>query len=138
MPQSTFEAGTAVRLDVIVRNLSDEADLIPKVDGHAEDYLHIEVRAQDGKQLERIDRQTLLRNGKTYSFPKRGWGSRKLETIKPNDESRNYLVLSNLFDLCKPGTYSVSAKAELQKPYSGPEIKWVETAAEEIEFVVKR
>jgi hypothetical protein len=138
MPQSTFEAGTAVKLDVIVRNLSDELDLIPKVDGHAEDYLHIEVRASDGKQLERIDRQTLSKNAKTYSFPKRGWGSRKLETIKPHDESRNYLVLSALFDLSMPGAYSVSAKADLQRPNSGPEIKWVETAAEKIQFVVKR
>jgi len=78
-----------------------------------------------------------FKNGKTYSFPKRGWGSRQFETIKPNDESRNYLVLSDLFDLSKPGAYSISAKAELQKPYSGPEIKFVETAAEKIDFVVK-
>jgi hypothetical protein len=45
----------------------------------------------------------------------------------------------NLFeaDLAAPalGCY-VSAKASLQKPYSGLDIEWVETAADEVVFAV--
>lgn len=133
LPRSTF----AVRLDVILRNLSAEDVLVPKIDGHAEDYLHIKVRDSDGKQLLRIDRRTFVKNGKSYSFPKRGWGSRKLETIKPNGPSHDYLVLSDLFELSKPGAYTISAKAGLQRPYPGPEIKWVETVADEIGFAIR-
>jgi hypothetical protein len=133
--------GVPVTLNVVIKNVSN-VDLrllkeSPNSDGHAEDYLHLEVRDADGKLLPRIDvTSRVMKNGKNFSLPKRGWGSRKGASITPHGELRDYLILSDLFDLSKPGAYSVSAQGVLQKPYSGPEIKWVETAAEKIDFAV--
>ena len=140
LAQPASEAGAQVRLEIVLKNMSSEELSIPKEpgnEGHAEDYLSIQVRDSEGLALERIDRQTFVKNGKAYSFPKRGWGSHKSSSIEPGDESHDFLVLSDLFNLSKPGSYTVSAKAELRRPYSGPEIKWAQTPAVKINFAVK-
>lgn len=141
MPQSEFTVGTAVRLDVIVKNSMTEDLHVWKVSpdayGMAEAYIGVEVRDADGKSLPRADGQTIVRNGKKYVSPK-SWLTRKGVYIKPNQELHDFLVLSNLFDLSMPGTYTVSAKADFEKPNSGAEIKLIVAESSKIHFAVKQ
>ncbi|HEX5235288.1 MAG TPA: hypothetical protein VFW25_08165 [Silvibacterium sp.] len=140
MPNSTYQLGKPIRLDIILKNLSSERLHIDKAserNGRAEAYISAEVRDSSGRPLPRTDGLTFVKNGKKYTIGK-PWLSRWGIDLEPNQESQDFLVLSNLFDLGRPGNYIVSAKAEIRAPDSGPEIKWIEAASNTIEFTVKR
>jgi len=140
LPLSEFEAGTPIRLDVIVRNSTSEDFHVwkasPEVDGQAEAYVLPKVLDAHGKSLSRIDGITVVRNGKKYSIG-RQWLKRRGAILKPAEELHDFLILSNLFDLTKPGTYVVSAVGEITRPDPGPEIKWIAAQSNEITFIVK-
>ena len=76
---------------------------------------------------------------------RKSWLTRKGIIIAPKHELRDFLVLSSLFDLNKPGTYSVSAileipgSAELMSPKAapGPEPKFIEIESNKINFAVR-
>jgi hypothetical protein len=140
MPEPEFKAGTVIRIDVIVKNLSAKDLRIwktePQVDGQAEAYLSIHVRDSEGKPLSRIDGLTIEKNGKDYTIEKR-WLTRKGTILIPNHELHDFLLLSSLFDLSKPAIYVVSAEADIPKPYSGPEIKWIVTESNNVTFAIK-
>ena len=141
MPESEFPVGTAIRLDVIVRNSMTKDLHVWKVsrdaDGQAEAYITVKVRDSAGKSLPRVDGQKIVKNGKEYVLPKI-WLTRKGAYVNPDQELHDYIVLSRLFDLGKPGIYTVSAKADFEAPDSGPEIKWIAAESKEISFAVKR
>jgi hypothetical protein len=94
MPEPEFKAGTVIRLDVIVKNLSAKDLRIwktePQVDGHAEAYLSIHVRDSEGRPLSRIDDVTIEKNGKDYTIEKR-WLTRKGTILIPNHELDDFL-----------------------------------------------
>ena len=50
----------------------------------------------------------------------------------------DFLLLSSLFDLSKPGIYVVSAGADIPKPYSGPEIKWIVAESNNATFAKRK
>ena len=106
-------------------------------DGQAEAYISLEVRDSSGRLLPRTDGQTFVKNGKKYTIGKI-WLSRWGVNLGPNQGLQDFLVLSNIFDLSKPGNYTVSAKAEIRAPDSGPEIKWIEAASNRIELILVR
>lgn len=141
VPKSEFRAGSAIRLDVNIRNSSTEDLRIwktsPTTDGLAEAYLSIKVRDTDGKYLPRVDGATIMKSGKKYVIEER-WLTRKGVTVLPNQNLHDFLILSTLFDLSRPGTYSVSAEADIPKPNSGPEIKWIVAHSNEVTFTVKQ
>ncbi len=140
MPESSSATGAPIRLNVIVKNISTEDLRIwktsPNADGLAEAYINVEVRDPEGKSPPRIDGVPIVKNGKKYMMAK-SWLTRKGVTVKPNHELHDFLLLSSLFDLRKPGTYTVSAKTDIPEPYSGPEAKWIEVASNKISFTVK-
>jgi hypothetical protein len=141
VPESEFTVGTAIRLDVAVRNSMTEDLHVWKVSpdnvGLAEAYIDVEIRDSEGKSLPRADGQTVVMNGKKYVFPK-SWMTRKGAYVKPNQELRDYILLSKVFDLSKPGTYTVSAKASFDSRDSGPEIKWIVAESNKVTFAVKQ
>ena len=141
LPESGFPVGTLIRLNVIVKNLSTEDLRVwkasPQVNGQAEAYISVEVRDSEGKSLPRTDGLTIVKNGKKYVIGKR-WLTRKGVVLEPNQELHDFLLLSSLFDLSKPGTYTVSARADIPAPYSGPEIKWITAMSNKISFSLKR
>jgi hypothetical protein len=141
MPESRFTAGNPIMLDVIVKNLSTEnldvwkAD--PIVDGEAEAYTFVEVRDAEGKVLPRIDGTTItLRDGRRYMRPK-SWLTRKGATIKRHEELHDFLVLSNLFDLSKPGTYTASVSTDVEDR-SGTEVKRARAVSNKVSFSVEQ
>jgi hypothetical protein len=141
LPASSFTEGTSIKLDVMVKNISkDELNVwkaSPQVDGEAEAYVDVEVRDSAGKALSRIDGVTIVRNGKKYTFPK-SWFTRKGASIAPGRVSRDFVLLNNLFDLSKPGSYVVSAKMEDAWPNSGPEMKLWEADSNQIRFKIRQ
>ena len=140
-PKSSYLIGMPIRLDITLKNISGETLHIDKVsehdDGQAEAYISIEVRNSSGRPLPRTDGLTFIKNGKKYTIGKR-WLRRSGVDLGPNQELRDFLILSKLFDLRQPGDYTISAKAEIRAPDSGPEIKWIEAASNTIEFTVQR
>jgi hypothetical protein len=138
---SSFTKGTPIKLDVVVKNISKKEVNVwkasPQVDGEAEAYVHVEVRDSAGKALFRIDGVTIVRNGKKYTFPK-PWNTRKGVSVAPRRTLRDFLLLSNLFDLSKPGLYIVSAKLEDAWPDSGPEMKLWDADSNQIRFKIKQ
>ena len=139
MPQSGFAVGAVIRLDVIVKNSMTEDLLVwkvsPDADGLAEAYIGVVVRDADGKSLPRKDRHTVVHDGETYTFPK-SWFTRKGAFIKPNHELHDFLLLSRLFDLNKPGTYSVSAVLETPVPNTGPNPELIKAESNKLTFNV--
>lgn len=147
MPESKLASGTPIRLDVIAKNIATDDLLVwkasPQDDGEAEAYIYVQVRDAAGKSLLRIDGTTIVVNGKKYVRPK-SWFTRKGIIVAPEHELRDFLVLSNLFDLSKPGNYSVSATLEIpgsaelmhSKPEPGPEPKFIEVESNKITFAV--
>jgi hypothetical protein len=140
-PKSSYQIGTPIRLDITLKNISAEILHIDKVsehdDGQAEAYISVEVRNSSGRALPRTDGLTFIKNGKKYTIGKR-WLTRMGVDLEPNQHLRDYLVLSKLFNLSRPGNYTVSAKAEIRAPGSGPEINWIEARSNTIEFTVQR
>jgi hypothetical protein len=140
MPESRIAAGSPIRLDVIVKNLSTQNLHVwkaePHVDGQAEAYTSVEVRGSNGNRLQRIDGPAVVRNGKTYRLPRR-WLTRKGVYVEAHQVLRDFLVLSELFDLSMPGAYTVSPHGDFQAPDSGSEVKWVVAESSQIRFTVK-
>ena len=132
-------SGGDIRLDVFVRNSTAEKLHVwkasPQVDGQAEAYLAVDVRDSEGKPVPRTD-GTFVINGKKHYL--KFWLLRKGVYVEPHDELHDYLVLSKLFDLSKPGRYTVSTKAAFELPGSEPEIKWFSAESNTINFVVKQ
>lgn len=138
MSRASYKVETPIRLDIVLANLSTETLHIDKAsnrDGQAEAYLSVEVRDSGGKPLRRTDGQTIIKNGRQYTIPKR-WLTRKGVPLEPNQKLRDFLLLSGLFDLSTPGTYTVTTRAEIRSPYSGPEIKWIEAISNKTTFTV--
>ena len=140
MPESKFALGTPIRLDVTIKNISTERlhiwKVSPQDDGRAEAYMSVEVLDSEGKSLPRIDGVTFVHDGKKDMMPK-SW-TRKGVTVKANQELHDFLLLSNLFDLSKPGMYTVSVKTDIPKPNPGSQIKFVVVASNSINFAVKQ
>jgi hypothetical protein len=140
MPESRFTARNTIRLDVIVKNFSTEDLHVWKADpianGEAEAYTFAEVRNAKGEVLPRTDGLIVEIDGKKSMHPK-SWLTRKGATIRRHEELHDFLLLSNLFDLSKPGTYTVSASADVEDR-SGPEIKRTSVVSNKISFSVER
>ena len=139
LPAKTFKAGLPIKLEVIIRNVSTRDFVVPKVspgtEGMADAYTDVEVIDSSGQKLLRIDGQTLVKSGKSYTISKR-WLTRRGAIVEPNGTLRDFLVLTSLFDLSKPGVYNISARAEIPAPDSGPQIKWIEAVSNRASFAV--
>jgi hypothetical protein len=140
LPASSFIEGTPIKLDVTVKNISKKELNVwkasPQVDGEAEAYAYVEVRDSAGNALSRIDGVTIVKNGKSY-MRRKAWITRKGISVAPGKALQDFLLLSNLFDLTKPGSYIVSAKLEDAWPDSGPEMKLWEADSNQIRFKIK-
>jgi hypothetical protein len=106
----TVKKGAELRLDLTVANLSDHPITVYE-DGHgyAEAANEIEVRDASGALLHRIDSPLMSIHGTPVRLPKQ-WVSRKGTSLNPGERLDDFSILSNLFDLSKPGKYRVIAK----------------------------
>ena len=126
-PTPITKSGAEVRVDVTVTNISDHTVRLYKalgLDGQAEAANHVEVFDSNGKALSRIDGPEIQMRGETRHLPKM-WISRKTVPVEPGESSSDFLILSNLFDLSKPGKYTVAVRQEMRSDDSDPDIKLV-------------
>jgi hypothetical protein len=138
-PQSEVKGGTEVRLLITVTNTSDQdVDLYktPGPDGHAEDVNKIDVRDASGNLLKRADSQIIEIGGTQHTVPKRFRISRKGVILKPGESLEDFTILSNLFDLSKPGKYTVTAQNERRSGDSSHELKLIYVKSNTITITV--
>ena len=137
-PQSEVKSGTEVKLLITVTNTSEsdvEVYKAPGPDGQAEAVDKIEVRDASGNLLPRIDGQTVVIGGAKHTIPRR-WMSRKSVLLAPGGRLVDFTILSNLFDLSKPGQYTVIVRNERRADGSGPDLKEVYSTSNKITITV--
>lgn len=92
-------SGQEIKLFVSVKNRSDSyISVVMRPPGHVEDTVEIEVYGPDGKTVPRIPLRTYYLGSGPLLGPRKTW--------------TDYAILTNLFDLSKPGRYRVRVKAD--------------------------
>lgn len=124
-PSTVLKVGEQVRLEVIAKNSSGQMVKIYTASGkpnggEAEDYNGIDVRDAQGKMLPRIDGRPITRRDGTI-MRTHGLFSLRPVALAPGEQFRDFTVLNRLFDLTKPGTYTVTVKQEIRLDNAVPE-----------------
>jgi hypothetical protein len=132
---STVKAGTEIKLEITVANVSDRPISVYQVSGEAEAVNKIEVRDTSGSVLPRIDGRTMMISGKPHYLPKQ-WLSRKGVVLKPGETLEDFSILSKMFDLTKPGKYAIVAKHWIRKGESEPIPGWIGATSNTIYITV--
>lgn len=116
-PNRIVKVGAEIRVNITVTNVTTQS--VSEYwagepnDGEAEAGNDIQVFDANGKRLSRMDGPVIHRGTNTYHRPK-GWISRSVIPLGPGKTSTNYFILTKLFDLSEPGTYTVVVRHELQ------------------------
>jgi hypothetical protein len=108
-PNSAVEAGSDVRLDITLTNLLERDILVGKVprQGQAEITFAIDVRDSEGKEPVETEYGSKV-HGKSkgpFGLDVTVWTTR----LKPGEKLQDYSILSHVYDLSVPGTYTISA-----------------------------
>jgi hypothetical protein len=102
-PTPVAKSGAPIRIDVSVLNLSDHVIKILKplgFDGQAEFVNHVQVYDAQGKPL-------------VWIAGRHSAVSRKTISVEPGKSESDFMILSNLYDMTKPGRYKVAIRHEL-------------------------
>jgi hypothetical protein len=137
-PTPVTKCGADVRVDVTVTNDSDHIVRLYKAlgpDGQAEAANHVDVFDAEGKALSRIDGRTIQLQEEVHHSPKQ-WISRKTVPVEPGKSLNDFLILSNLFDLSKPGKYSVTVRHEMRSDGSDPDHKLIYATSNTITITI--
>ena len=137
-PSPEAKSGAQVRINVTVENISGSTVELYKAlgpDGQAEAANDVDVYDSDGNALFRVDGRAFKVNGQIRHLPKQ-WISRKTVPLEPGKSSEDFLVLSDLFDLTKPGHYTVKVRHQLQIPNPPSEDKVIEEPSNTITITV--
>jgi len=137
-PTPVTKIGAEVRINVTVTNKSDHAVKLYKAlgpDGQAEAANQIDVLDGNGNKLSRIDGRVVQMGGQSYHLPKQ-WISRTTVHVEPGQSNNDFLILSNLFDLNKPGQYAVTIRHEMRTSSPGTEDKLIDVPSNTITITV--
>jgi hypothetical protein len=137
-PTPVTKSGTEIRINVTVANASDHTVKLYKAlgsDGQAEAANQVDVYDADGKKLSRIDGPVVQIKGQTRHLPKR-WISRTTVLVAPGQSCNDYLILSDLFDLKKPGIYTVTIRHEMRVLDSNSEDQLIDVSSNTITVTV--
>ena len=108
-PEKAVKSGSEIRVNITVTNNSDETVRTPKVlgldrqGGQPESANGIDVTDSKGQPLRRLPGH-------------QSWLSQALKALKPGDSDEDFLILTKLFDLSKPGQYTVGVRHEIMEP----------------------
>jgi hypothetical protein len=100
--RSSFKAGTEIRLRLYHRNTSDHEIVIPSLgpSGPGQAGLYVEVGDSQGNLAPLTDHyRSIQKEGES--------GSVYLSRIVPGETYETELVLNRLYDLVKPGRYTI-------------------------------
>jgi hypothetical protein len=134
----TVKSGVSIRLDITVTNISDQPISFYKArgaDGQAEAANSFEVRDASGNQLRRIDGHTVWIHGEAHSMLPPIL-SRKGVLLKPGETLDDFAILSNLFDLSKPGKYTITAQQYVPFVNRGAKPSGIDAGSNTIEITV--
>jgi hypothetical protein len=137
-PTPVTKSGAEVRIGVTVANTSDHAVKLYKAlgpDGQAEEANHVDAYDADGKALSRIDGRAVQVHGETHHLPKQ-WIGRTTVFVEPGKTADDFLILSNLFDLSKPGKYTVTVRQEKRADDSDPDVKLIYATSNKVAITV--
>jgi hypothetical protein len=137
-PSPEAKSGAQVRINVTVENISGNTVELYKAlgpDGQAEAANEVDVYDSDGKALFRIDGRAFKANGQIRHLPKQ-WISRKTVPLEPGKSSEDFLILGDLFDMTKPGHYTVKVRHQLQIPTPPSEDRMIEEPSNTITITV--
>jgi len=135
---SAVKSGAPVRLDIRVTNISDHPICFykyPGPDGTAEAANSFEVRDASGNSLRRIDGRTVWIHGEPHTLL-HGWPSRRGVILKPGETLDDFALLSNLFDLTRPGRYTVTARQSVPFVHPGAKPSGIIAASNTVEITV--
>jgi hypothetical protein len=130
----TVKKGAELRLDLTVANLSDHPITVYECHGYAEAANEIEVRDASGELLHRIDGPLVSIHGTSVRLPKQ-WVSRKGTSLNPGEKLDDFSILSNIFDLSKPGKYRVTAKRWIHNN-PGSTVTWTGATSKSVDITV--
>jgi len=100
----TVAIGDEIRINVAIVNSSDQpVQLLKSPDGDAEAISRVEVYDPQGNKL-------------PWTSKRQRWLGIKTVAVDPGKSSDGFLNLNKLFDLSKPGTYTVIVHHELLQP----------------------
>ena len=103
-PTPVAKSGTEIRIDVSVKNTSDQTIPILKAlgfDGQTEFVNHPHVFDAKGEPV-------------AWIAGRHSGLSRKTITVEPGKSEDDFMILSKLYDMTKPGAYKVVVQHELE------------------------
>jgi hypothetical protein len=118
--------GSPINLQMTLTNISDAPLEIHTASGkpdggHAEDYSEIHVDNSAGVALRRMDGYQVERSyGSQVRMP-HAVISRRPVVLAPSDSFHDFAVLTRLFDLNEPGTYTIYVVEEVRLDRSSPQ-----------------
>lgn len=103
-PTPVVQTGAKIRVDVICTNKSDHTiRLLEGTNGQAQSSNRIEVHDEAGNKVPWIGKH-------------RKWISRKMVHVEPGKSVNDFVILNDLYDLSKPGKYTVIFRHEMLQP----------------------
>ena len=103
-PQSVLRVGSEVRLEVTLTNTSSRRMLIQERNS-ATDY-EIDVRDERGTAVPENDYGRKLKEPPVMPMNSRNFGI----YLQPNESTKESIALSDLYDLSRPGKYSIQVE----------------------------
>ena|SRR2546428_606902 len=112
-PLQSISVGSEVRIDVVTTNVSHHAvphTTGPGVPGH-DDLITVEVRDGRGDSvLEKEPDQSSCNGRAGCKIIRLKLGSQVMHLLAPGETFRDQIVVSDLYDLSRPGEYTIRAR----------------------------
>jgi len=112
-PRQSIRVGSEVRIDVVTTNVSHHAvphTTGPGVPGH-NDLITVEVRDGRGNSvLEKEPDQSGCNGRAGCKIIRIKMGSQVMHLLAPGETFRDQIVVSDLYDLSRPGEYTIRAR----------------------------
>jgi hypothetical protein len=138
---STVHLGEEVTLSVTLSNVSSQPlDLFtPGVaKGSVEGAVNISLQNAAGDRVDRTDGRFVTdRGGKVVQLPKK-YLSKKGVTIPPGESYSDQTILTRIFDLTRPGRYTVWVTARLRQYGSSDGTDWVDAESPKVTFDITK
>jgi hypothetical protein len=104
--------------------------------GRAELDCGVFVRDASGNLLPRADTRTrVLGDGRTITVRDSAF-NRKRKTLEPGEKFQDFTILNHLFNLSKPGAYTVVVKKDIPVEGTRPETKLYTATSNTIEITM--
>jgi hypothetical protein len=115
----TVEKGREVKLQVILTNISDRAIAVPLSKPECDNEVYLRDAA--GARLARVDGHVFKNaHGMTTKVQCTEIFSRKMKTLLPGEQTKDSMILTKIFDLNQPGTYTIAVARDIDTDYTAP------------------